>query len=89
MQRQDKSILRNMIAARLCRFRKEKRLTQEDMAERLSITPRSYSDLERGKCGCSAPTAIRFLLLLGDEDAVHLLHSIYEQMEEGEPHDIV
>ncbi len=45
----------------LLTYRQTLGLTQEQMASRLRMTPRSYSDLERGKTGFSAVSLI-FLL---------------------------
>ena len=42
-----KSLLRNLFSAQIKEFRNAKKLTQEEMSERLHITSRAYSDLER------------------------------------------
>lgn len=41
--------------------RQELKLSQEEMAERLNISTRSYSDLEHGANFCSAITLICFI----------------------------
>ncbi len=41
--------------------RAELKLSQEEMAERLNISLRSYSNLEHGICFCSALSLINFI----------------------------
>ena len=47
-------------------------LTQETMAARLHITPRSYAYLEQGAHGLSATTLMFFLLVLTEEEVLQL-----------------
>lgn len=49
------------------RARKDWRLTQEGMAERLRVSPRSYSDLEHGRSSFSAVSLVIFLAHFSDE----------------------
>ena len=51
-----KNYLRNLVLSK----RADCSLTQEGMAERLKIAPRSYSDIERGKNMFSLTTCFRF-----------------------------
>ena len=39
-------------------------ITQEEMAQKLSMAPRSYADLEHGINGCSAVTLTLFLVFV-------------------------
>ena len=48
-------------------MRKSRGMTQEEMAEKLRITGRAYSDLERG-IYCFSTVALIFLLLMLKED---------------------
>ena len=52
-----KSILKNELISK----RAELNLSQEEMAERLDISLRSYSNLEHGICFCSALPLINFI----------------------------
>ena len=52
-----KNSLRNELRAK----RAELNLSQEEMAERLDISLRSYSNLEHGICFCSALSLINFI----------------------------
>lgn len=83
-----KHLVRDLLSTRLRQYRGEARLTQEQMAEQLCVATRSYADLEQGKYGCSGLTVIRFLLLLGDGEALRLIHIAGEQMEEADQHDV-
>lgn len=56
--------------------RKENRLSQEEMAYFLSISTRSYSDLENGKFCCSLNTFLRFLYVFCEEPYPILDHLI-------------
>lgn len=57
-------------------IRYKRHLTQEEMAECLRISPRSYSDLERGKSRFSGPSLLFFLLSLTDEEVLSVLSSL-------------
>ena len=61
-----KRLIRNFFSRSARDLRRKLRLSQEEMAERLHITSRAYSDLERGKY-CLSATSLVFLLLLLDE----------------------
>ena len=47
-----KEILRRFFSEYVSALRKRRGLTQEQMAEKLRITGRAYSDLERGIYSC-------------------------------------
>lgn len=87
LRQQYKHLLRNLFSGRLRQFRGEAQLTQEQMAEYLCVAPRSYADLEQGKYGCSGLTIIRLLILLGDNEALRLIHAAEQQMKEADHHD--
>lgn len=55
-------ILKKVFYEQLIMERNERRLTQCEMADRLSMDPRSYIDLDHGKSGCSALTLALFLI---------------------------
>ena len=50
----------------LRKTRVDRNLSQEEMAHTLSISTRSYSDLEHGKSFCSLFTFLLFLSIYGD-----------------------
>lgn len=58
------------------------------MAERLRISARSYSDLERGVCCFSAVSLLFFLLLLPEGQVTGLLEEI-RVLVEGEDRNVV
>lgn len=61
--------------------RKQLGLTQEEMAARLSMSTRSYSDIERGKSGFSATTLLIFLSLLQDDkEILDIVHGFAKQV---------
>lgn len=53
--------LKNSFKNELITKRAELELSQEEMAERLNISLRSYSNLEHGICFCSALSLINFV----------------------------
>ena len=55
--------LKSVVSSKLKRVRTDWGISQEAMAERLNITPRAYSNLEREKSLCSTPTLLYFLAL--------------------------
>lgn len=69
---QYKDLLQDFLAERFKDCRKERRFTQEVMAEKLHISPRSYAYLEGGTYGCSAATLMFFFLILTDEEVIQL-----------------
>ena len=62
-----KSTLRSFLSEFASSLRKSRGMTQEEMAEKLRITGREYSDLERG-IYCFSTVALIFLLLMLKED---------------------
>lgn len=53
--------LKKYISKKLKSSRTQLKLSQEQMSEKLMISARSYSDLERGKYFCSALVLINFV----------------------------
>ena len=66
------ALLSELLSAELSSLRQQMALTQEAMAERLRISSRAYSDLERGRYATSAPT-LMFLLSMLDAEALGAL----------------
>ena len=62
------ALFAELLSEELSSLRQQMALTQEAMAERLRISSRAYSDLERGKYATSAPTLL-FLFSMLDAEA--------------------
>ena len=67
MRKTYKSALQAVFQKRLCQDRQALGLTQEQMARNLSMTVRTYSDLERGTACCSAVSLMLYLLFVCTE----------------------
>ena len=77
-------ILRKFFSKYVSTLRKRRGLTQEEMAEKLRITGRAYSDLERG-IYCFSVAALVFLLLMLEEGEIkELLSPLLEEIEKVE-----
>lgn len=78
-----KEILREFFSKYVSTLRKRRGLTQEEMAEKLRITGRAYSDLERG-IYCFSAVALVFLLLMLEEGEIkELLSPLREEIEKS------
>ena len=64
------------------------RRTQEEMAERLRITGRAYSDLERGIYCFSAVALVFLLLMLEEHEIKELLSSLREEIAKVEDREV-
>lgn len=79
-----KILAKEFLAEYTAVLRKDRDLTQEEMAERLRITSRAYGDLERGKY-CFSTIALLFLLLmLSDGELKTFLESFRKRVYELE-----
>ena len=83
-----KLLLRNCFSEQVRTVRKNRRLTQEEMAEQLRITTRAYSDLERGRSCCSATVLLCFLLILESDELSAFLGQMRKQIYEQEQAEI-
>lgn len=75
-------LVRAMLREMIWNYRKRAQYTQEDMAEKLHISPRSYVDQEHGKYGFSAVSLLFFLSILPDEEVLALVHTFEGKVEE-------
>ena len=66
------ALFTELLSEELSSLRQQMALTQEAMAERLRISSRAYSDLERGRYAASAPTLL-FLFSMLEADAQRVL----------------
>lgn len=79
-----KLILRTLMRVELLGYRRRNDRTQEEMAEKLHITPRSYIDLEHGKYGSSTVTLLFFLALLPDAKMAELVRTFALRAREAD-----
>ena len=66
------ALLSELLSTELSSLRQQMALAQEAMAERLRISSRAHSDLERGRYAASAPT-LMFLFSMLDAEALDAL----------------
>ena len=76
------ALLAELLSEELSSLRQQMALTQEAMAERLRISSRAYSDLERGRYAASAPTLL-FLFSMLDAEAQGALMRQFENRVQG------
>ena len=74
-----KLLLREQFSAQIKASRNVRKLTQEEMAEKLHITSRAYSDRERGRSCCSAIALLFFLLMLETDELKGFLAQMRKQ----------
>ena len=79
-----KIALKEYLMVFLKSFRKELGLSQEEMAEKLKLTPRSYSDLERGVSCLSTVTILLLFSLMKAEDIIILIFDLVNLINEAE-----
>lgn len=64
MRRHYTKVLKSFFHQKLFRSRVNLGITQEEMADKLSMSSRTYVDLDHGKTGCSALTLALFLIYI-------------------------
>lgn len=79
-----KMLAKEFLAEYTAVLRKDRDLTQEEMAERLRITSWAYGDLERGKYCFSTITLLFLLLMLSDGELKTFLESFRKRVYEQE-----
>lgn len=84
-----KLLLRVLFRIELWEYRRDAGDTQERMAEKLHISPRSYSDLEHGKYGVSTVSLLFFLDLLPDEKIIEVVRKFVTQAQEANEHEYI
>lgn len=57
-------------------YRKKYGFTQEEMAEALHVSARSYWSQEHGAHGFSGSSVIYFLVLLSEDELTELMHAL-------------
>jgi len=82
-----KTLLVPIFMQSFTRYRKEHRLSQEQMARLLGVAVRSYIDLEHGNSLPATLTLIAFLSLVNEEgqrDILHPICGVYKQTIQSE-----
>ena len=79
-----KDLVRGFLSERAYAFRIRSGLTQEVMAERMRISCRAYSDLERGNHCFSALALLTFLAMLGPEELSALVLDFRDRLDKFE-----
>ena len=69
-------------------FRLDNRLTQEELAEALHLSARSYQKLERGVHQPSATTLALFLGQLTDQEILAFVHTFGKLAEAGHSEEV-
>ncbi len=82
-------LLRVLFRKELWEYRGDAGDTQERMAEKLHISPRSYSDLEHGKYGVSTVSLLLFPDLLPDEKIIEVVRKFVTQAQEENEHEYI
>lgn len=75
MKKSDKN-LNLFISKKLYEYRTQNSYSQERMAEKLNISPRSYWEQEKGKSGFSGKTVCRLLCILPPDEVDSFIHSL-------------
>lgn len=81
MRKQYTQVLKTHFHDQLFRSRVKLGITQEEMAQRLSMASRTYVDLDHGKTSCSALTLALFLIYICS-DPVMFLEDLRNAFEE-------
>ena len=83
-----KEMLRKFFSEYVSALRKRRGLTQEQMVEKLRITGRTYSDLERGIYFFSAVALVFLLLMLEEGEIKELLSPLRDEIEKVEDREV-
>ena len=75
------ALLAELLSEELSSLRQQMALTQEAMAERLRISSRAYSDLERGRYAASAPTLLFLFSMLEANTQRVLIQQFMKQVQ--------
>ena len=81
MRNEMEAILKEAFRELALKTRYERGLTQNKMSRALVMSERSYEDIERGKTGCGALTAV--LLLMEIDNPILFLNSLRRKLEKA------
>lgn len=79
MRNELEAIIKRELRGLALRTRARLDLTQEQMAERLTMNPRSYIDIESGVCMCGTLTTL--LLLMEQPDPLTVLDGLKDKFK--------
>lgn len=79
-----KTLIRKIMSEYVADLRDEINISQAQMAERLRITDRSYSNLEHGVYCPSAIALLSLFIMLNDQERTELLKICHEKLTELE-----
>ena len=80
MRERNLRVFKEFFNNRLILARDNLGVTQEKMAHRLSMAPRTFSDLERGRSGCGALTLVLFMIYIC-KDPIEFLEELRNALE--------
>lgn len=80
MRHHRQRVLKDFFNSRLILARDNLGVTQEEMAHRLNMAPRTFSDLERGKNSCGALTLVLFMIYIC-KDPMEFLEELRNALE--------
>ena len=80
------ALFRNFLKRWLKKYRKDHGLTQEQMAEKLSVSRRPYVYAESGGRSCSAATLMCFISILSEEELTQFCTEYRALLEEEAAH---
>lgn len=80
MRKKFKTLFKKFFHAKLCERRLSLGITQDEMASKLNMSTRTYSDLDNGKTCCSAITLALYLTYVC-EDPVHFLEALRKEFD--------
>ena len=75
-------LVRDLLRDSIQGYRKSQSYTQEAMAEKLRLSPRSYADQEHGEYGFSATSLLFFMSLLPERETLELIREFERLVEE-------
>ncbi len=81
------TVVKQLLRDTLKSVRKEFNISQELMSEKLKVTPRSYSDLERGVSCLSATTLLFLFSVMSDERVIAVVKRFVETIDKTERND--
>lgn len=81
-------LFQKFLREQIYQYRSLYSISQEEMAENLHISPRSYCDQENGKYGFSALSLTYFLMLLSEREVLKFLYDFRILLKQNEKGDI-
>ena len=79
-----KAMLRDFLSTYAEELREDRNFSQEEMAEKLRITPRAYSNLKRGKFCFSILPLVSLLFLLNNNELSEFRDNLQEKLSAWE-----